>query len=110
MKFLIDNISEVEGVYHVQGICYEDGDRDSYIKIDDCFLKAYKNIFKKTAEYNYELVERKDIRDVKLYVKKIKAYGHNLDELYSGMSAELHLVGDGGTDLQKKDVLESGEL
>lgn len=101
MKFEVDYISEAGEGWLVGGRC--DGD----IKIDDRFLKAYQNIFEKTLEGYPKRIGIKDIRDVKLQVKEIKAYRHNLDELYSGMTGELYLVGNGGNYLKHRDVLES---
>ncbi len=69
-------------------------------------MKVYQNIFEKTLEGYSKVIGIKDIRDIKLQVKEIKAYRHNLDELPSGMSGQVYLVGNGGNDLKKDDVLE----
>jgi hypothetical protein len=48
---------------------------------------------------------REDVRNVDLSVKETKAYRHNLDELPSGMSGELILVGEEGIILKKSETL-----
>lgn len=106
MKFLIDTVQKKEQTYYVTGVCYRNSNKENFIKVGDCFLKAYKRILKVPPEGNFEEVGKEEIRDVKFQIKEIKAYGHSLDELYSGMSGELHLVGEGGANLREKDVLE----
>ena len=45
-------------------------------------------------------------RKVCLRVERITAYGHDLQELSPGMTAQLELTGSGGTSLSKNDVLD----
>jgi hypothetical protein len=106
MEFQIDSVHELEGIYCVTGRCYQGSNKENFLKIGDRFLKVYKNILKATPEGYFEVAGRENIRDVKLQIKEIKAYGHSLDELYSGMSGELYLIGEGGASLRNRDVLE----
>ncbi len=106
MKFLIDTVQKIEESYYITGVCYRNSNKENFIKVGDCFLNVYKRILKLPPEGNFEEVGKKDIREVKLQVTEIQAYGHSLDELYSGMSGGLYLVGEGGANLRVKDVLE----
>jgi hypothetical protein len=103
MEFLIYDVQEENGVYHVSGICSSECDS---IKVGSQFFKIYKNILKLTSDKNYEIVGREDVRDTKLLVSKITAYRHSLDELPPGMSGELILEGDEGVVLRKSETLE----
>ncbi|MDJ0725345.1 MAG: hypothetical protein QNJ38_09560 [Prochloraceae cyanobacterium] len=107
MKFIIYRVYEQEDGYLVTGICDGDSSPENCLKIGDIFLKAYKNIFEKTS---LKLIETKDIRDLKLEVKKIVAYRHQLEELPLGMTAELYLTGDRTANLEEKDILSTNNL
>ena len=50
-------------------------------------------------------VGKEYIGDIKLRVKQIIAYRQTLDELPQGMSGELLLLGEGGENLQPKNLL-----
>ena len=111
MKFFVDTVEEVKtNSYIVKGVCYQNSNKEDLIRLGDCFLKAYKHILKPTKEGGFEIVGEEDIRDIKLQVKEIKTYGRNTEEIYSGMSGELYLIGEGGTKLTKKDILEGVNL
>jgi hypothetical protein len=101
MEFLVDQAKSVGNSYHVTGI-YEG---DEPIKIGSQFLKIYKVTPKMNSEGDYELAKREFIQSIKLVVHEIKAYGHSLDELDSGMSAELSLVGEEGIILLEGNIL-----
>jgi hypothetical protein len=103
MEFLIYDVQEKNGVYHVAGICSSECDS---IKVGSQFSKIYKNVLELTSDKNYEIVGKEDIRDTKLLVNEIKAYRHSLDELPPGMSGELVLKGDEGVVLRKSETLE----
>jgi hypothetical protein len=100
MEFLIDDIQEENGSYHVTGIC-----SGSPIKSGSEFIKVYKNILGTTSDGSDEVIDKQDIRDIHLIVKEIKAYRHTLDELPVGMSGELVLAGDQGIILEKSETL-----
>jgi hypothetical protein len=102
MEFLIYDIHEKDGAYHVEGICSSESDP---IKVGSQFSKVYKNMLELTPERNYEIVGREDVRDIKLLVNEIKAYRHSLDELPPGMSGEIILTGDKGVVLKKSETL-----
>jgi hypothetical protein len=101
MEFLIYQVKSADDSYQVAGIY----DGKQPIEVGSQFLKIYKVIPRTNSEGNCELTGKELIQDVKLVVNEIKAYGHSLDELYSGMSAELSLIGDEGIILTKDNIL-----
>jgi hypothetical protein len=101
MEFLIYQVKSADDSYQITGVY----DGEQPIKIGSEFLKIYKVIPRMNSEGNCELTGKELIQDVKLVVNEIKAYGHSLDELYSGMSAELSLIGDEGIVLIKGNML-----
>ncbi|MEG4013261.1 MULTISPECIES: hypothetical protein [unclassified Microcoleus] len=102
-EFDVDNVTELEEKYCVQGACNK-----GIIKIGDIFLVSYQYIIKTSvfeARYEFEKFGRSDIREVKLQVIRIRAYGRDLDELHQGMTGELYLKGEGGDILRERDHL-----
>jgi hypothetical protein len=100
MEFLIDSFQENDGEYHVMGIC-----SGGSIKLSSKFLKVYENLLGSSEDGSDMIVARKNIKNINLVVKEIKAYGHTLDELPSGMSGELVLIGEKGIILNNTETL-----
>jgi hypothetical protein len=100
MEFLIDSFQENNGEYHVMGICSGDS-----IKLNGKFLKVYENLLGNSEDGSDVIIARKNIKNINLVIKEIKAYGHTLDELPSGMSGELVLIGDKGIILNNTETL-----
>ncbi|WP_017324320.1 hypothetical protein [Synechococcus sp. PCC 7336] len=100
MEFLIDSVKEIEDLLYVEGACNK-----GTIKIGDTFQKVYRNILARTPEGNYEVTDIENLRYVNLKIVMIKAYGHAIDELYSGMSGGLFLEGSKDVSISKQDIL-----
>ena len=91
MEFLIDDVSIDGNVYRVTGVC-----NSGSIKLNSDFTKVYKSIGQKDAKF---------LRCVKLKVKRIITYRHDLDELARGMSGELWLEGEKGLEIRFRESL-----
>ena len=100
MEFLVDSAEKVDGFYHVRGVCSE-----GTIYIGANFLQVYKNIFTKTPEGHYKVIDVGNLRDINLKVEQIKTYGHKVDELYPGLSGELYLSSTKEIRIEPKEVL-----
>ncbi len=100
MKFLVDSAKKVDGFYHVGGICSE-----GTIYVGANFLQVYKNIFTKTPEGHYDVIDVENLRDINLKVEQIKMYGYKMDELYSGLSGELCLSSTEEIQIESEEVL-----
>ena len=100
MEFSIDRIFVEENLYHVTGACYSGS-----VTINSCFLQVYRYLKGRDSEGFSITIGKEYIRDIKLQVKQIKAYGTVLDKLPEGMTGELWLTGEGGEHLQPRDLL-----
>jgi len=104
-EFDVDNVTQLESEYCVQGGCNKDP-----IKIGDIFLISYRKIIKHSVfelRHKFEYLGISDIREVKLQVIRIKVFNKDLNELAQGMSGELYLKGEGGDLLRERDYLSS---
>jgi hypothetical protein len=102
MKFVVDSAQVKNGDYHITGISCE-----GTIVVGGEFLKVYRNPIQKTVEGEYEFLGKEDIRDIKLTVKEIRAYGHSLEELPTGMTGEIVLAGEQGLSFDKSHTLDT---
>jgi hypothetical protein len=85
----------------IAGWCYR-----GPISIGDVFNSVYELIPLKNEEGCYgHRVENN--RPVDIYVVKMKAYGHELKEIYEGLSAEIEIAGEGCDLVKPRDVLSN---
>ena len=100
IEFMVDSVTLESDFLLVQGAC----NRGS-ICVGDKFGKAYKHELEEESDGGYCVSKQYNERSVVLTVEKIRAYGHDIDELAEGMTGELLLLGQGSEHIKINDLL-----
>jgi hypothetical protein len=100
ITFTVEAITQLTDRLIIGGRC-----GDIPFKVGTTFEVIYRYPPARTLEDYGKFREHIDERPIALHVETIHSYGHFLNELPPGMTAEITLVGRGGDLLQQGDVL-----
>jgi hypothetical protein len=104
IEFIVEFVEDRPASLLIAGRCAK-----GKVKVGDCFDAVYKySPVGKLDDYAHS-AERTDERPVSLLVKAIFSYGMSLDEIDSGLTAELTLTGKNENLVNVGDVLGGKE-
>jgi hypothetical protein len=103
-EFTVEIVTKHPNEVVVAGRC-----GNSPIRVGDVFTKIYAYTPILTMENYGRPRERINEESVQLKIDRIFTYGHFLDEIHPGLTAELFLVGEGDELLQVGKVLAADD-
>jgi hypothetical protein len=100
-EFIVDDVECVAGGILVRGAVNQ-----GILRVGDVFMSAHALVFHPGPSPGNSIIERTELRGVRLSVESILAYQHSLSELPMGMTGELKLSGQGTDVVKNGDLLE----